>query len=935
MLALTLAAFLMPAVLAANDDGPGRGVARVSLLQGDVSVRRGDSGDWVAAAPNVPLVVQDRLLTGAASRAEVQLDYANFIRLNSNAEIRFAELEYQRYSIQLAAGTVTYRVLRDLEADVEVATPSVSIRPLKRGVYRIAVLPDNTTEVTVRSGEVEIYTPRGTERLKSGRTMLVRGTQADPEFQYVAQLREDDWDRWNDRRDRDLERSRSYQYVSRSVYGAEDLDAHGSWVYDPPYGWVWVPRVAPGWAPYRYGRWSWIDWYGWSWVSYDPWGWAPYHYGRWYWGARGWCWYPGVITARHYWSPGLVAWIGIGGGGGFRAGIGVGWGSIGWIPLAPHEPFYPWYGWNTYRGWGNRTYVDNSVNIVNNINVTNVYRNARVQNAISGLNSADFVNGRGNNIVRLSDNDLRGAAVVRGSLPVTPDRTSLRFADREVTNPRTANAATANERFFSRRSPSPVERVSFEDQRRGVEELSRRTFGERAEGGRTADGNRREGGRIEGARAEGAAQGSEGRTAGAWNDRGRSAEGRAAEGRPATDPNARAVERSTDSGGWRRFGEPRSTGREADTRNLGTTRSPDSDNVRMGGRPSDPGGSRTSDTRMNPDTRSAGGDGSLTRDRSGWRRFGDASSSTAASEGRTNRSTESGAGWRLDDRNSRGSQERATQDRTMQDRRSRDSLDPGRSNSTFERRGGDSPSRDTTNRDSTWQRFGGSARGDSGLSGGGMGRSGGFERPSQRMESPRMESPRMESPRMESPRMESPRMGSPGRDGGGAPVRVDPPIVRERAPSNPNPDRSFNHRGSERGGFADRSSRGDSFGGFSEPGPGTSRSDSFGRSSMESRGSYRSPRMDSGSRVFGGGSPRMESRGSFGGSSGGYSGGGPSGGSRMGGSGGGFIGGGFSGGGMRGGSIGGGSMGGGSIGRSSGVGGGSMGGGRTGGGRSR
>ena len=139
---------------------------------------------------------------------------------------------------------------------------------------------------------MDIYTPRGSERLRAGRTMLVRGTPDDPEFQITAAIPRDDWDQWNESRDRDLEHSASYRYVSPSIAGAEDLDNYGDWVYDAPYGYVWAPRVAVDWAPYRYGRWSWIDYYGWNWVSYDPWGWAPYHYGRWYQGPRGWCWWP-------------------------------------------------------------------------------------------------------------------------------------------------------------------------------------------------------------------------------------------------------------------------------------------------------------------------------------------------------------------------------------------------------------------------------------------------------------------------------------------------------------------------------------------------------------------------------------------------------------------------------------------------------------------
>src|SRR4051794_3303039 len=130
-----ISSFCLPVL--AQQDGPGRGVARISVLNGDVSVKRGDSGDFVAAAINAPLVVQDRILTASASRAEVQFDYSNMIRLWANTEVRFAELEYKRYIVQVAAGTTTFRVLRDQDADVEISSPSVSVRPVKRGIYRV------------------------------------------------------------------------------------------------------------------------------------------------------------------------------------------------------------------------------------------------------------------------------------------------------------------------------------------------------------------------------------------------------------------------------------------------------------------------------------------------------------------------------------------------------------------------------------------------------------------------------------------------------------------------------------------------------------------------------------------------------------------------------------------------------------------------------
>ncbi|MDQ2945819.1 MAG: FecR domain-containing protein, partial [Acidobacteriota bacterium] len=264
------------------ENDPSRGVARISLLNGEVSVRRGDSGDVVAAALNAPLVSQDRVLTSSSSRAEVQFDSGNMLRIGSNSEVRLNDVQQRRFQVQLALGTITFRVLRNSQSESEIDTPSVSFRPLRPGSYRVTVRDDGGTEISVRDGEAEIFGPRGTEHLQAGVTILARGTPEDPEFREVAPIELDDWDRWNQDRDRQLESSRSYQYVSPEIAGAEDLEGYGRWANDPQYGNVWVPRVEAGWAPYRSGRWVWEDYYGWTWVSYDPWGWAPYHYGRWY-----------------------------------------------------------------------------------------------------------------------------------------------------------------------------------------------------------------------------------------------------------------------------------------------------------------------------------------------------------------------------------------------------------------------------------------------------------------------------------------------------------------------------------------------------------------------------------------------------------------------------------------------------------------------------
>jgi hypothetical protein len=231
---------------------PGRAVARISILNGDVSIRRGDSGEVVAAAVNAPVMADDRLLTSSSSRAEVQLDSANMIRIGPSSEVRFTAMDVRSFQIQIAAGTVTFRTLRPTQAQVEVDTPSVAVRPLRPGAYRVTVHEDGTSEITVRLGEAEIDSQRGGERLEAGQTMDARGPAADAEFQVVQGVPSDVFDRWNDERDRFIENSQSARHMSPAISGGEDLDQNGQWVNDPNYGSVWQPTVG-------LGRLLWLD----------------------------------------------------------------------------------------------------------------------------------------------------------------------------------------------------------------------------------------------------------------------------------------------------------------------------------------------------------------------------------------------------------------------------------------------------------------------------------------------------------------------------------------------------------------------------------------------------------------------------------------------------------------------------------------------------
>jgi Family of unknown function (DUF6600)/FecR protein len=523
-------------------DEPGdlqRAVARISLINGDVSVRRGDSGDWVAGIINAPLLAEDQIATGPNSRAEIQFDAANVLRLGGNAEIRLTQLEYGRYQMEIAHGTVTYDIVRPSSVNVEVDTPNVAVKPSKQGIYRISVNDAGVTEVTVRAGDVEVFTPSGSQVVQTGQSLMARGSASDAEFQVVAAIPYDDWDRWNAQRDAALSQVASNQYVPQGVYGTEDLDAYGSWGYVEPYGYCWHPTVMnAGWAPYQSGSWVWEDWYGWTWVSYDPWGWAPYHYGRWFSHAGGWWWYPGVIGRRHYWSPALVAFFGFGNG----VGVGFGFANVGWVPLAPYETFHPWWGRGYY---GSRTYIDRSINITN-VNVTNIYRNARVAHGVSGISAGDFAGGRFHNVRSFSGSQIREAGLIRGQMPIGPTSHNLRFSDRTVAN---VPASRGSERFFTHQQPGAVQRVPFAQQQRTFDPMARSAAREPAP--QAAQGALR----SQAPAANTAPRQAQNPGAGGWRRFG----GSTAPSGSANSPQQRTPANNADPagrGGWQRFGEP-------------------------------------------------------------------------------------------------------------------------------------------------------------------------------------------------------------------------------------------------------------------------------------------------------------------------------------------------------------------------------------------
>ena len=446
-----------------------QGVARVSLIHGEVSTQRGDSGDWSAAALNQPVVTGDKVSTGDGGRAELQLDFANTLRLGPGSKANIATLTQKNIQVQISEGIANYTVSKDSEAEPEIDTPNVSVHPSHHdGVFRIEVRPDGDTLVIVRKGEAQIATPQGSTEVRENEMATIRGNAEEAQYKISAAPDRDDFDRWVSDRDHIIRDANSYRHTNRYYTGAQDLDAYGQWRHVDDYGDVWYPNESSDWVPYRNGNWVYEPYYGWTWVGYEPWGWAPYHYGRWMYAGGAWGWWPGAVNPyyRPFWAPAYVSFWGWGGGFGFGVGFG-GWGGFGWLPLGPCDWFHPWwggyggrFGWVGRGGWGYGRYggfapLHGGTRFSN---VTNIH-NVHIGGAFSAVNAGRF--GAGAHPVAVRPEQLSGAHMMAGNLPVVPTHASLSASGRAAAPSTVRNGGA--QRFFGTHS-NMVRPASFTQQ---------------------------------------------------------------------------------------------------------------------------------------------------------------------------------------------------------------------------------------------------------------------------------------------------------------------------------------------------------------------------------------------------------------------------------------------------------------------------------------
>jgi hypothetical protein len=366
LLAFTLCLAVFGLETSARADGPpATRAARLTFLQGTVTVNTPGNTEGVPAQPNLPLLAGVQLITGADGQAEVEFEDGSVARLTPNSALSLDNLSIQPNgvfitSVRLMQGLAYFELRATPQYLYAIAAGSDVVTPVENTTVRVnfdeppavfAVL-DGTAHVERQNGEP--VSAGYQADVRAGESFRGDATDATRYFLNTG-IAEDTWDQWNE----DLDQTEANQaadstsvrnnYEGAQGYGWSDLDANGTWYNVPDQGPVWQPQLAAddvGFDPYGDGEWVGYPGAGYLWASAYPWGWTPYRCGTWsFFGGFGWGWAPGA-------GCGGLGWGFYGGGQVVNIGgaVPVGYRPIR-VPIGPTgpHPIRPVLPVHTYR----------------------------------------------------------------------------------------------------------------------------------------------------------------------------------------------------------------------------------------------------------------------------------------------------------------------------------------------------------------------------------------------------------------------------------------------------------------------------------------------------------------------------------------------------------------------------------------------------------
>jgi len=233
----------------------------VNVVTGRATMRAHGDSEWQQLTIKEDLEAGDVVRTGHDGRVEMLLNPGSYLRIGENSEFELSDNSLQNLEVRLMRGIAIVEAtgVDGTELLINITTPHTRMAIVRKGLYRVSVVPGDATELIVRKGRVMLD---GSHTKVNGGNKVVFSNSS---FS-VAKLRDadkknlDNLEVWSkDRAKTVAQANRGFSRRDVSMlmasfnegWGRLSTHSSGIWMYSPGFGCYTFLPFYGGWgSPY-------------------------------------------------------------------------------------------------------------------------------------------------------------------------------------------------------------------------------------------------------------------------------------------------------------------------------------------------------------------------------------------------------------------------------------------------------------------------------------------------------------------------------------------------------------------------------------------------------------------------------------------------------------------------------------------------------------
>ncbi len=128
----------------------------VNAVTGRATMRAHGESEWQQLTIKEDLDAGDIVKTGSDGRVEMLLNPGSYLRIGENSEVELSDNSLQNLEVRVMRGTAIVEAtgFDGAELLINITTPHTRMAIVRKGLYRVSVVPGDATELVVRKGRV-------------------------------------------------------------------------------------------------------------------------------------------------------------------------------------------------------------------------------------------------------------------------------------------------------------------------------------------------------------------------------------------------------------------------------------------------------------------------------------------------------------------------------------------------------------------------------------------------------------------------------------------------------------------------------------------------------------------------------------------------------------------------------------------------------------